>query len=209
MPDAMSPDAPHPDHITAVILAGGRSRRMGGMDKALLSLAGRPLIAHVADILRPQVPAVWINSNRPAVDYAALGLPVIADTLPNQPGPLAGLIAAFQACTTPWVLVVPCDTPCLPTDLVARMCATVARRPAALCSISDGARTHAAVILAHRSMAEPLTTFLADGGRKVQDWLVAQHCILADFSDRPEAFANANTPDELNQLERRLTTHGC
>jgi len=201
--------ARQPAAITAVILAGGRARRMDGADKALLPLAGRPLLAHVIAALRPQVDTILLNSNRPAAHYAQFGLPVIADSLPDQPGPLAGLLSALQFTASELVLSVPCDTPCLPADLVARMRAALQRSDADVCSVSDGTQLHAAIILAHRRVTPALEHYLAAGRRKVQDWLHAQKLVVADFSDRPEAFCNVNTPQELQQLEQRLPHDAC
>ncbi|MEW6646057.1 MAG: molybdenum cofactor guanylyltransferase MobA [Pseudomonadota bacterium] len=195
--------------ITAVILAGGRARRMDGADKALLPLAGRPLLAHVIDALRPQVDTILLNSNRAAAEYASFGLPVIADTLPEQPGPLAGLLAALQASTSDLVLCVPCDTPCLPADLVQRMHATLTQAAADICTVSDGERLHAAIMLAHRRVRPALETYLISGGRKVQDWLHGQKLAVADFSGQATAFSNINTAQDLQALEQRLSAHEC
>ena len=199
----------HPAAITAVILAGGRARRMDGADKALLPLAGQPLLAHVIAALRPQVDAILINSNHPAAHYAQFGLPVIADSLPDHPGPLAGLLSALRASASELVLSVPCDTPCLPADLVARMREALQRGDANVCSASDGVQLHAAIMLTHRRVVQALESYLAAGGRKVQDWLHTQKLAMADFSDRADAFYNINTPLELQQLEQRLNHHAC
>lgn len=198
----------HPS-ITAVILAGGRARRMDGADKALLPLAGQPLLAHVIAALRPQVDTLLLNSNRPAAQYAHFGLPVIADSLPEQPGPLAGLLSALQSSTSELLLSVPCDTPCLPADLVARMRRALEEKDADVCSVSDGMRLHAAFILVRRRVLPALESYLAAGHRKVQDWLHAQNLAVADFSDQPAAFSNVNTPQELQQLEQRLNRNAC
>ncbi|GAB4288598.1 MAG: molybdenum cofactor guanylyltransferase [Thiohalomonadaceae bacterium] len=195
--------------ITAVILAGGRARRMHGADKALLPLAGRPLLAHVIDALRPQVATILLNSNHPAAEYASFGLPVIADTLPEQPGPLAGLLAALQVSTSELVLCVPCDTPCLPAELVQRMHAALTQAAANVCTVSDGARLHAAIMLAHRRVLPALEGYLVSGGRKVQDWLHGQKLAIADFSDQTTAFSNINTAQDLHALEQRLSAHEC
>jgi molybdopterin-guanine dinucleotide biosynthesis protein A len=204
----MPADHPHRS-ITGVILAGGRSRRMDGTDKALLPLAGQALLTHIIAALRPQVDTLILNSNRPADGYAQFGLPVIADSLPDQPGPLAGLLSALQASTSELVLSVPCDTPDLPADLVARMHAELERTGADVCSVSDGERLHAAIMLVRRSTLPALQNYLAAGQRKVQDWLRAQpHCV-ADFSDQPAAFSNINTPQELQALEQRFARHEC
>lgn len=203
--------AHHKHHITAVILAGGRARRMDGADKALLPLAGRPLLAHVIAALRPQVDDILLNSNRPATHYLHYSLPLLPDTLPDQPGPLAGLLAALQHCCSgdaddraTLVLTVPCDTPALPADLVARMVHALDGSAADICSVSDGARLHAAFMLARCCVLPGLQAYLAAGQRKVQDWLRGQKLAVADFSDQPAAFGNINTPQDLHQLEQSL-----
>ncbi len=195
--------------VTAVILAGGRAQRFGGIDKALLPLAGRPLLQHILTTLRPQVGAVLLNSNRAAADYDLFALPVIADTVAQQPGPLAGLISGLQSAATEWVLTVPCDTPCLPADLVARMIAALRQQDAEVCTVSDGDRLHAAFMLANRRLLPALQEYLAGGGRRVQEWLRSRHLALADYADRPQAFCNINTPEELQAMEQRLKDHGC
>lgn len=199
---------PRPD-ITAVILAGGKARRMDGADKALLTLAGQPLLAHIIAALQPQVTAILLNSNRPAECYAHFSLPVIADAIADQPGPLAGLLSALLARDSELVLAVPCDTPCLPADLVTRMYAALETEHADVCSVSDGAQLHAAFMLARRSVIPALQSYLAAGKRKVQDWLHEQKLAVADFSDRPEAFSNVNTAQDLHRLEQRFTSHEC
>lgn len=191
--------------ITAVILAGGRAQRMGGQDKALQLLCGRPLLAHVIAALGPQVDALVISSNRPAADYRQFSLPVIADTLAEQPGPLAGLLSALQSSDSELVLSVPCDTPLLPSDLLERMRAALEAVNADVCSVSDGQQLHAAIMLVRRSLLPALTEYLASGQRKVQAWLRSQRLAIADYSDQPERFSNVNTPAELHQLEQRMT----
>ena len=190
--------------VTAVILAGGRSRRMGGRDKALLPLAGRPLLAHVLAAIRPQVNHVLINTHRDDAAYTGLGFPLIADTLPGQPGPLAGLLSGLINAPDPLVLTVPCDMPLVPADLVARLTAALERAEADVATVHDGTRLHQAVLLARRTLAPQVQTYLEGGQRKVEEWLMAQSYALADFSDQPEAFANANTPKELADLETGL-----
>lgn len=196
----------HNNTVTAVILAGGRAQRMAGKDKALQLLAGRPLLAYVISALRPQVDAIVINSNRPASDYLQFALPVIADTLPDYPGPLAGLLSALQSCASEFVLAVPCDTPLLPGDLVVRMRHALEAEHADVCSVSDGGQLHAAIILARRNCLSSLEQYLAGGQRKVQDWLHSQRLAIADYSEQPGRFTNVNTIEELQQLEQRVLT---
>ena len=195
--------------VTAVILAGGRARRMAGADKALLPLAGRPLLAHVIETLRPQVAELIISSNRPAASYAAFGLPVVADSLPGQCGPLAGLLSALDYTNSELLLTVPCDTPFLPCDLVARMLAALESEQADVCTVSSGDRTHAAIMLVRRKIRASLHTYLAAGDRQVLRWQQGERLAVVDYSDQPEAFCNINTPEQLNELEKNLPRHEC
>lgn len=191
---------PQPAEITAVVLAGGRGTRMGGQDKGLLPLHGRPMIAHVIERLRPQVGSLVISANRNLDRYAAFGYPVVKDTIPDGPGPLAGLLAGFVESGTEWVMTVPCDTPLLPADLVRRLARAVAQSGARLATVRAGERTHAAFMLAHRALAADLEAFLAAGERRVQSWQERQNRVVETFADAT-AFANVNTPGELQRLE--------
>ena len=115
--------------ITGVVFAGGQGRRMGGVDKGLVELDGRALVAHVIERLAPQVGELVINANQNRDRYAAFGYPVVADVIPDFAGPLAGLHAAMAAATTPYVVTSPCDSPFLPADLVARLALALAATP--------------------------------------------------------------------------------
>ena len=142
--------------ITGVVLAGGRGRRMGGVDKGLMPLAGRPAVAHVLDRLAPQVDRLLINANRNRAAYAAYGHPVIADRTGDFAGPLAGMAAALAVAETELVLTVPCDTPWLPADLAARLHAARARDAAAIATVADGATTHPVFALLPRGLGPSL-----------------------------------------------------
>jgi len=190
-------------NITAVILAAGAGRRMGGEDKGLLLLNGRPLIAHVLERLAPQCERVWLNINRNQEAYAAFGYPLIEDTLPGGLGPLAGLLATLEKSDSEYVLTVPCDTPHLPTDLVARLYASMQQSGADICTVDDGERLHPVILLVRRSLREDLQTYLESGGRKVHDWFYRHNHCSADFSDLPAAFVNINTPQQLHAEEER------
>ena len=183
--------------ITAVVLAGGAGRRMGGEDKGLLMLNGRPLIQHVLERLEPQCDSILINCNRNRTAYAEFGHPLIEDKLQGGLGPLAGLLSAMEASQSDYVISVPCDTPRLPQDLVARMLTSLQQNAAEVCTVDDGERLHPVILLVKRSLADNLRHYLESGGRKVHDWFYStEHC-TADFSDRPDAFININTPEQL------------
>jgi len=189
--------------ITGVILAGGRGRRLGGADKGLVPLRGRPLIEHVISILRPQVGRLVISANRNRETYAAYGVPVIADAIGDYHGPLAGILSALRAADTPFVLSVPCDTPAPPSDLAERLIAALAREQAQIAVATCGARMQPVFALVHRTLARPLQDYLVGGGREAGEWMRRQNAALADFSDAADAFVNINTPQELLAAESR------
>jgi molybdopterin-guanine dinucleotide biosynthesis protein A len=185
--------------IVGVILAGGRSRRMGGRDKAMLPLAGRPLIAHVIERLAPQVAELAINSNAPAATFAAWGRRVLADDLPGQRGPLAGLHAAWRTYPGAAVVTVAVDLPFLPHDLVARL-----RRDwdGQRCRYATQDGRHIVAVLAPAALATELEAFLAHGETSLHAWL-AQWGEPVAFLASAEADMNVNlnTPEELAQAE--------
>jgi molybdenum cofactor guanylyltransferase len=188
---------PHRD-VTGLVLAGGRALRMGGNAKGLAELRGETLIARVIARLRPQVAGVMINANRP--EYAALGLPLIADVVPGFAGPLAGLHAGLLASPTPWLVTVPCDAPFVPLDLMARLAgAQAASRQSRLFVAASPHGIEPGFLLCHASLVAELEDWLAGGGRKVQDWLGSMAAITVAF-DATEAFANINTPEDLARL---------
>lgn len=197
----MPPEPVTPRTITAVILAGGQGSRMGGIDKGLVTFRGKPLIEHVIERIAPQTGTLLISANRSHERYAKFGYPIIADTLPDFPGPLAGILAALEITESALLLAVPCDTPLLPADLVQRLADALERSGADIAIPSDGERLHAAVMLMHRSVITDLRDYLLAGERKVQLWLQRHRTVHIDFSDNPGAFANLNTLGELRRLE--------
>lgn len=190
--------------VTGVLLAGGRARRMGGTDKGLVELAGRPMAAHVLARLAPQVAAVVVNANRNHERYAALEVEVVADTLAGYLGPLAGLLAGMEAAATELVVMAPCDSPFVPPDLVERLVAGLDAARADVAVAHDGERQQTAFLLAHAVLADHLRAWLAGGGRKIDAWFGELAVADVDFRDRPEAFLNINTPEERADLEARL-----
>ena len=193
--------------LSGVILAGGAARRMGGEDKGLLTMRGRPLVSYVLECLRPHCHPLWINCQRNHERYAAFGHPLLEDSLPGGLGPLAGLLAAMEQAHTEYVLSVPCDTPFIPQDLVPRMLACLQQEEAELCSVTDGERVHPVIMLAKRSLHTELRDYLLSGERKVHHWFCSHRHCLADFSDQAGAFININTPQQLDAASRE-NTHG-
>lgn len=188
----------------AIFLSGGRGSRLGGIEKGLVPLVGRPLIQWVIERISPQVSKCVISANHQIEAYRALGYPVVADTLPDQPGPLAGILAAAAAIPSEWLLVVPCDTPFLPLDLVSQL-ADATRDGQHLARATDTKHAHYAIMRLHRRLLPDMAAFLASGQRSVQRWQARHPCAEACFPD-PEAFANLNTLEDLARAELRLQT---
>jgi molybdopterin-guanine dinucleotide biosynthesis protein A len=181
---------------------------MGGEDKGLVPLAGRPMVAHVLEALRPQVGTIVVNANRNLELYAAFGHPVIADAVGVYLGPLAGVHAALQRCTTEFLVTAPCDAPLVAPDLVERLYSACTAAGADLAVASDGERQQPVFLLLRATLAPALEAYLAGGGRKIDAWF-AQLCLAeADFSDEPDTFVNVNDPGERQRVEARLvSTH--
>ena len=184
-------------HVTGIVLAGGMGRRMGGVDKGLVELDGRPMVAHVLARLAPQVGAVLINANQNAERYAAFGVPVVADAVGGFAGPLAGLHAGMSAATTPFVATVPCDSPFLPMDLVARLGNRLAASDAQLAVARTFDQPHPVFALVRRDVLPHLAAFLDGGGRKIDAWYATLRVVDVAFDDCADAFRNINTADEL------------
>lgn len=195
-------DLRDPPRITGLILAGGLGRRMGGVDKGLQPLRGRPLVAWVLDRLRPQVTEVLINANQNQAEYARLGCRVIGDEIGGFAGPLAGLHAGLKANVHPFLVTVPCDSPFLPADLVRRLHAALVANHADLAVAKTGDQPHPVFSLVRESLASHLTAFLESGGRKIDAWYASLKVVEVAFDDEAEAFSNINTRAELEAAER-------
>ena len=198
---------PSKENIQAHILAGGRATRMQEEDKGLLELNGKPLVVYAIEQLRPQVSSICISANRHIQQYRHYGLPVITDTLQGFLGPLAGIHAALLACHGEWLLTVPVDCPFLPADLALRLsqAAISAQRPLAV--VHDGMGLQPAFSLLHHSLSANLQQYLEQGGRKTGEWLRQHNPALADYSDKPDAFININSPADL-ELAGKRQQHG-
>jgi len=191
--------------IPAIVLAGGRSSRLGGGDKPLMPLAGRPVLAHVLERLVPQVEPVAINANGDPARFAAFGLPVVADTVSGFPGPLAGVLAGME-----WAAGLPPattlattagDTPFFPVDLVAKL----SQAPSGHIALAASAgRTHPVFGLWPLSLRAALRRYLEDGGRKVVDFVARHPTTVIDFPTHGalDPFFNINTPEDLAAAER-------
>jgi molybdopterin-guanine dinucleotide biosynthesis protein A len=183
--------------ISGIVLAGGLGRRMGGVDKGLQLLHGKPMIEHVLERLRPQVDEIVINANQNLDRYQSFGHRVVSDAIGGFAGPLAGLHAGLQAITSPLAVTVPCDSPFLPADLVARLHDRLGANDLAVAKTGDQA--HPVFALVRQSVAGNLQTFLASGGRKIDAWYAALKVVEVTFDDEADAFRNINTREELDR----------
>jgi molybdopterin-guanine dinucleotide biosynthesis protein A len=190
----------HPGGVTGVVLAGGQGRRMGSIDKGLVLLQGRPMVQHVLERLRPQVDEILINANQHRADYEAFGHAVFADEIGGFAGPLAGLQVGLAQAKHPLVATVPCDSPFLPADLVARLAAALAAREADLAVARTFEQPHPVFALVRRTVLPHLTRFLEEGGRKIDAWYATLSTVEVPFDDEADAFRNINTPDELQRI---------
>lgn len=186
-----------PSDVFGVVLAGGLGRRMGGADKGLLPWQGTPLARHIADRLAGQVGAVAINANRNTDTYTTFGYPLLPDRLPDFPGPLAGFHAALAASPLPLVMLVPCDSPDFPADLVARLRDALLANDAEVAVARADGRRHSVFCLCRRELAADLAAFLAAGERKVGLWQDGRRLVQVEFTT-PEAFRNCNSREDLD-----------
>ena len=197
----------HRTAVTGLVLAGGLGRRMSadgqGVDKGLQPFRGRPMVAHVIDRLLPQVDALMINVNANFERWRGFGHPLVPDEIPDHAGPLAGLHAGLRAATTARLVTVPCDSPFLPTDLVARLAEAMDRDDAPIAVARTGAQPHPVFLMADRSVLPSLEAFLASGRRRIDAWYGALRHAVVDFDDEA-AFRNINTPEELRAFETDL-----
>jgi molybdopterin-guanine dinucleotide biosynthesis protein A len=185
------------DDIDGVVLAGGRGTRMGSVDKGLSLLHGQPLVVHVLDALRPQLADCMISANRNLDVYAQFGVPLVRDAWPDFRGPLAGICAAAQRGTRPWLLAAPCDTPGLPGDLAIQLQRAAQRAGAdAAYAVVDGEPLYPLCLL-HRRRFAALHDALVRGQYAVGRWLTAQNAVAVAIDNWCGPLLNLNTPERL------------
>ena len=188
--------------ITGVILAGGKGRRMGGVDKGLQLFRGRELIDFVLERLRPQVAEILINANQNQKRYETYGHNVVGDLVSGYAGPLAGLHSALSAASHDLVLTAPCDSPFLPIDLAERLESARRTRSADVAVARTGRQAQPVFCVVQRRLLPHLTDFLERGGRKIDAWYADLNVAEVAFDDQPEAFINFNTLAEMHAAER-------
>ena len=189
------------DEITGVVLAGGRARRRGGVDKGLMTIAGRPMVEHVIARLAPQVSDLVINANRSLEVYREFGYRVVPDAEGDYLGPLAGISAALGVARTAFILTSPCDTPLLPLPLAERLWRACAKDEADIAVAHDGDRLQPVFALISTGLADSLARYLGDGGRKIDRWYETHRLATVDFSDLAECFVNVNDPGQRAAIE--------
>lgn len=204
--------------IAGSILAGGAGRRMGGADKGLLQVAGKPLIAWAIERLAPQAAQIMVSANRNHAQYLQHAGEVVADEPYLNPGqsqgedqgqdyagPLAGFLASMRATRAPYLLTLPCDAPFAPPDLSQRLARALTHSNAHIAVAQVGDTLHPVHALMATSLLDNLAQALAQGERSVARWCTAQTCVQVNFDDQSEAFININTPELLALQTKRIT----
>jgi len=197
--------------VLGVLLAGGQARRMGGGDKCLRQLAGRPILSHVIERIEPQVDALLLNANGDPSRFAAFDLPVLPDVVGDFAGPLAGVLtgmewAAANRSDCPWIITIATDTPFLPTDLVATMMEAVRKQDAQLACAVSNSRNHPVFGLWPVALAGALrAAMVVEDMRKVDRFTGRYRLAEVDFSAEPfDPFFNTNRPEDLEEAERLI-----
>jgi molybdenum cofactor guanylyltransferase len=200
--------------VVGVVLAGGMARRMGGGDKGLVALQGRPILDHVIERLDPQVERIVINANGEPARLASYGLPIVADSVEGFAGPLAGVLAgiewaARQCPDAQWIVTAATDTPFFPRDLVARFRQAVAEENADMACAASGGRHHPVFGLWPVALGPDLRhAMTVEDIRKVDLWTARHRLAVAEFADQPyDPFFNVNRPDDVAEAERIGTEH--
>ena len=184
-----------PENITALILAGGKSSRMG-QDKGLLPFGNSIMAGHVIEQIRPQVGHILISANRNQDQYAKLGHKIIGDPIEGFQGPLAGFLAGLESIETDYLITLPCDGPFVLSNYVERMAKGLFNASADIAVAHDGKRLQPVHVLLHRKVTEELKDTLEKGERKIDRWFPHHAWVTVDFSDTPQQFDNINTPED-------------
>lgn len=187
--------------VTGVVLAGGLGRRMGGVDKGLQPLRGKPMVQWAIERFAAQVDEILISANQNLDTYGTFGHRVIPDAIGGFAGPLAGLHRALSEASHDLVATVPCDSPFLPHDLVTRLRGALELDNADLAVARTGEQLHPVFCICRTSVLPSLTAFLESGGRKIDAWYSALQVVEVPFDDQPDAFSNINTESELRGFD--------
>ena len=185
--------------ISAVILAGGKARRMGGQDKGLQILGKKSLIEHIIHRLQPQIHDISINANRNQTEYAKFSFPVFSDELPDFQGPLSGMLTALEKTKSDFILFTPCDTPFFPTNLLDKLQSAVKNDRTLIAYACDEEREHPVFCLMSIQLKEKLRHYLASGERRLLQFMNENGGISVKFTKEEGNFENFNTLDDLKK----------
>jgi len=197
--------------MVGVLLAGGQSRRMGGGDKSLKDIAGKPLLARVVTRALPQVDRLFLNANGDPARFSGYSLPVVGDTVAGFAGPLAGVLTGMEWARdnvpqARWVVTMATDTPFFPKDMVKRFVAAIEENGADMAMATSGGNRHPVFGLWPVELADDLRHALTvDEVRKVLHWSDRFNLVQVDFSTQPfDPFFNVNRPEDLEQAEKLI-----
>ena len=190
--------------LGAVILAGGLARRMGGNDKGLIELHGRPMVSWAIDAIKPVADEMVINANRNQEAYGRFDSVVIGDTIAEFPGPLAGLLSACEHLTTDWVFMCPCDSPFVKSELINTLWQTALVSEKSIVVAHDGERLQPVFAIINRHLKQSLKTFLTRGERKIDLWYEEEGYEAVDCAEYRAMFDNINTAEQLDMAEKNL-----
>ena len=178
---------------------------MGGVDKGLVEVGGKTMVEHVVHALSPQVAKIFINANRNQQRYQALsGHTVVADSIADFAGPLAGMASVMQRTETPWLVSAPCDSPLVTADLVSRLLDAAQTQRARIAVAHDGERLQPVFALLQVSLLDSMLAYLHAGERKIDMWFAKHEMVPVDFSDAQQTFVNVNTPAQRDSVETAL-----
>ena len=190
------------DNVTAIVLAGGAATRMGGLDKGLAELNGRPFVEHVLERIKPQCAQIVISANRNRSRYEKYGFAVVSDLLEGYQGPLAGIAAALSIVETPFAVVAACDSPFIPLDYVKRLSEAFVKENVLAAAVSAQGRRQPIFMMLRRTCLGQLEKYLRTGGRKVGAWLESLSVRWVEF-DRLDDFDNLNSFDDVRRARCR------
>jgi molybdenum cofactor guanylyltransferase len=189
--------------ISGVILAGGKSSRMGE-DKALKKFNKITLIEYTIKRLQHQVNSVTINTNQNLQEYKKLGYPIIEDINPDRLGPLSGIFSSLQNIKTNWGFFSACDTPLLPKNIVARLYDEAQAKNKLIAVAETNNKLQPLVLLLHKNLTQSLNNFINSGDRKTQNWILQHHPAIVDCSKENNSFININTIQDFSDFKTQL-----
>ncbi|MDO6562861.1 molybdenum cofactor guanylyltransferase MobA [Amphritea sp. 1_MG-2023] len=188
--------------VDVIVLAGGEGRRMGGRDKGLVAFRSLPMVGFAVQLAKPYARRLIISCNRHLPEYADLADQVVMDELAGFQGPLAGILSGLHVCHTELVLVLPCDTPLLQTELIERLLLAAQAKPDAITVLSEGDKLHPLHAVIPRRLTVDLSNWLAGGQRAVQRWMRSHPMQLIDIVDMADQLCNLNTEQALRVAEK-------